>query len=110
MYILSHKGETENLAQTSILPSFQAKGSGMNFKDALAKLFFETDRILHEYADPETTHVNIMGFSPLEKTSPGAQLAIGVAMNNIEAQLNTLLNGLEFMLKTLPQKMDNIFS
>jgi len=104
---------SDNIASTySVLePSFVARenSGGIDFRSALGKLFLESDRILRDYADPNVSDMEIPGFGPMDKKSPGAQLVVSIAFTRIEAQLNTLLSGLEFTLKTLPQKVDNLW-
>jgi hypothetical protein len=91
---------------SSVMPA--SIGAG-DFKTALAQLFFKTNEILKNYADPAISTLTLDGFGPLQKNTPAAQLAVGVTMNLIEARLNTLLSGLEFTLKTLPSKADSLW-
>jgi len=81
----------------------------VDFRVILNRLFANSQGILKDYADPNVSELNIPGYSPVEKDSPGAALVVSTALTQIESQLNTILSGLEFTLKTMPQKIDNLF-
>ena len=91
------------------LSSHYSKNSKLDFREAMSKLFNESNNILKNYADPNTSVFTVNGFGEVNKSSPSAQLAVGIAINRVETQMNTLLSGLEFSLKTLPQKIDSLF-
>jgi hypothetical protein len=87
-----------------------ALGSGGDFRAILTKLYSQPQKMLKEYADDSTPTMNIYGFGELDKSKPAASMAIGTLLNQLDAQLSTLLSGIEFALKTFPQKADSLWS
>lgn len=111
MYLSTNNREIANSFH-SINPVSISSGQGnaaSTFAAALGRLFNEANDIIRDYADPNKTTVEINGFGSIEKNSPSASLAISVAYNLLEAQLNTSMSGIEYLLKTFPQKLDSLF-
>jgi hypothetical protein len=98
------------VTQLSPAHAVSVLGSGGDFRAILTKLYSQPQQMIKEYADDSTETMEINGFGVLDKSKPAASLAIGTILNQLDAQLSTLLSGIEFALKTLPQKADNLWS
>lgn len=112
MTYVAQGNQTQNIGALSspAHAAVSSLGSGGDFRAILTRLYAQPQSLLREYADPSTETIFINGFGTLEKDKPAAGLAIGTLLNQLDAQLATLLSGLEFALKTLPQKADNLWS
>ena len=106
---------TSGTSQASSLSELSpARGSALlsgssDFKAILKELYQAPTDMLKDFADPSTTTIDITGFGTLEKNSTATSLALGIQISRFDSQLTTLLNGLEFTLKTLPQKADSLW-
>ena len=109
---LNVSGQSFNQAivERAFVSAGQAQIGGIDFKSALANLFEKPQQLLFDFADKTTPTMEISGLGVVDKNNPAAQLMIGVTLTQMETQLNTLLSIVEFSLKTLPQKVESLFS
>jgi hypothetical protein len=103
-------GQTQGASAVSPASAGAGVGGGVDFKNILTELYKKPQTILQDYANPNTTEMDIPGFGTLDKQNNATSLALGVTISRFDAQLTTLLNQMEFILKTLPQKADSLWS
>jgi hypothetical protein len=109
MAYVTNNNQAAGLGQLSPVHAASMLSNGGDFLRILTQLYEEPSKLLKEYADPASSTMEINGFGVMDKNSTATSLAIGVQITRFDSQLTTLLSGMEFTLKTLPQKADALW-
>lgn len=102
-------GEASQVQQASVSRAAAASSmnqNGANFRSLMKDLFHKSTDVLRLQADPDVDEITLEGLGTYEKGSSAFQMASSFYITLNQIQIETALDYINFIYKTLPQKIE----
>jgi hypothetical protein len=85
-----------------------ASGNGADFRTLLSDLYSKPIDVMQQFADPTVDQINIEGYAPVDKDEPVAAMIASYYLNDVQLQMESCMNYMNFIYKTVPQFLEKI--
>ncbi len=105
---ISVQGGNQSQALRAFTPTSETQNAGADFRTLLGNLYLKPYDLMQQFVDPEVDVIQIEGFGPVDKNSPISSMIAAYYLNDVQIQMETSMNYLNFIYKTLPQMLEKV--
>jgi len=99
-------GQGAVTVRSTFLPTSEANAGGSDFKTLMGRLYRKPYDLMDQYINPDLEVINIEGIGEVDKNSPASSMAAAFFLSEVQIELETAMNYLNFIYKTLPQMIE----